>query len=107
MIDFFVNEVTGVRFNGSLIHRYPGNLNVTFKDTNKAFLIHKLQNLAISTGSACSNNSTNDISYVLKAIGVKFDPIETNIRFGIGRFTTEEEVDYMLDLVNKSVKSVR
>ena len=107
MIKFFKNEIKNVRFNGSLTSRYPGNLNVTFMDTYQELLIHKLETLAISAGSACNVEAENSVSYVLKALGIEYDPKETHIRFGIGRFTTEEEIDYLLDLVKRSVEDVR
>jgi cysteine desulfurase len=107
MIKFFKEEVTGVRFNGSLDSRYPGNLNVTFEKVQGELLMEKLSPLALSTGSACLVSEEASISYVLEAIGVKPDFCETHIRFGLGRFTTEEEVDYTLNLVNEKVKEVR
>ena len=101
MIKFFKEEVGGVRFNGSLKNRYVGNLNVTFEGVSGAILLDKLEPFALSTGSAClsacdGKEATASYSYVLEAIGVKPHEYETHIRFGIGRFTTEEEIDFTL-----------
>ena len=107
MIKFFKEEVTGVRFNGSLVHRYPGNLNVTFENVKKDLLMDKLSSLAISTGSACNIDKENSISHVLRGIGLKADNSETHVRFGLGRFTTEEEIDYILNLIKVKVEEIR
>lgn len=71
MIKFFEKEVKDVRFNGSLTSRYPGNLNVSFKNCNCNLLVPKLSNLALSTGAACLVGEQAKISYVLAALNVK------------------------------------
>src|SRR6266568_3001825 len=92
--------------NGSLEHRLPGNLNVSFAYVEGEALMMAIKDVAVSSGSACTSASLEP-SYVLKAMGVTDDLAHTSIRFGLGRFTTEEEVDYTLDLVVEKVRKLR
>ena len=80
--------------------RVEGNLNVTFRGINGENFILALRNIAVSTGSACTSASLNP-SYVLKAMGLSDEEAHSSIRFSIGRFTTEEEIDYAVDLISK------
>ena len=82
--------------NGSLKNAFYGNLNVAFAFVEGESLMMKLKNFSLSSGSACTSE-TLEPSYVLRAIGVGDDLAHTSIRFGFGRFTTEEEIDYVLD----------
>jgi len=92
--------------NGSLEHRLPGNLNVSFAYVEGEALMMAIKDVAVSSGSACTSASLEP-SYVLKAMGVTDDLAHSSIRFGLGRFTTEEEVDYTLDLVTRKVQKLR
>jgi len=93
-----------VFINGSLEHRLPNNLNMSFAYVEGESLLMGINDIAVSSGSACTS-ATLEPSYVLKALGVGEDLAHTSIRFGLGRFNTEEEVDYvtekMVTVVNK------
>lgn len=92
--------------NGHPIHRLPGNLNISFAYVEGESLLMALKDVAVSSGSACTSASLEP-SYVLHAIGVGDDLAHTSIRFGLGRFNTEEEVDYVIDLVCDKVERLR
>jgi cysteine desulfurase len=92
--------------NGSLEHRLPGNLNVSFAYVEGEALMMAVKDVAVSSGSACTSASLEP-SYVLKAMGVSDELAHSSIRFGLGRFTTEEEVDYVVDLFAAKVKKLR
>ncbi|HET9593937.1 MAG TPA: IscS subfamily cysteine desulfurase [Anaeromyxobacteraceae bacterium] len=95
-----------VTVNGSLDHRLPGNLNVSFAYVEGEALMMAVKDVAVSSGSACTSASLEP-SYVLRAMGVSDDLAHSSIRFGLGRFTTEEEVDYVVDLFLTKVKKLR
>lgn len=98
--DYFVSEVSkipNIYFNGSLDEGYPGTLNYSVEYVEGESLIMAMKNIAISSGSACTSASLEP-SYVLRAIGVNQDLAHTSLRFGIGRFTTKEEVDFTIKL---------
>jgi cysteine desulfurase len=95
-----------VTVNGSLEHRLPGNLNVSFAYVEGEALMMAVKDVAVSSGSACTSASLEP-SYVLKAMGVGDELAHSSIRFGLGRFTTEEEVDYVVDLFATKVKKLR
>jgi cysteine desulfurase len=95
-----------ISLNGSLEHRLPGNLNVSFAFVEGEALMMALKDVAISSGSACSTASLEP-SYVLRACGVADDLAHSSIRFGLGRFNTEEEVDYVSNLVVECVQRFR
>ena len=86
--------------------RLPGNLNVSFAFVEGESLLMALKDVAVSSGSACTSASLEP-SYVLRALGVGDELAHTSIRFGIGRFNTEEEVDFVIDLVARSVSRLR
>jgi cysteine desulfurase len=92
--------------NGSLEHRLPGNLNISFAFVEGESLLMALKDVAVSSGSACTSASLEP-SYVLRALGVGDELAHTSIRFGLGRFNTEAEVDYVIDLVVKAVEKLR
>src|SRR5215472_5381505 len=92
--------------NGSLEHRLPGNLNVSFAYVDGESLLMGINDVVVSSGSACTS-ATPQASYVLKAIGVDEDLAHTAIRFGLGRFTTEDEVDYAVERVVQVVTTLR
>jgi cysteine desulfurase len=92
--------------NGSLEHRLPGNLNVSFAYVEGEALMMAIKDVAVSSGSACTSASLEP-SYVLRAMGVSEDLAHSSIRFGVGRFTTEEEIDHVVRLVVEKVKKLR
>ncbi len=92
--------------NGSLEHRLPGNLNISFAYVEGEAMLMGLKDVAVSSGSACTSASLEP-SYVLRSLGVEEELAHTSIRFGLGRFNTEEEVDYVIDLVAKKVEKLR
>jgi len=92
--------------NGSLEHRLPGNLNVSFAYVEGEAMMMAIKDVAVSSGSACTSASLEP-SYVLRAMGVGDDMAHSSIRFGLGRFTTEAEVDYVIRLVIDKVKKLR
>jgi cysteine desulfurase len=96
----------GVRVNGSLEHRLPGNLNVSFEGVDGEALLLAMKDVAVSSGSACTSASLEP-SYVLRAIGVADELAHASIRFGLGRFNTADEVDYAIDHVAAAVARLR
>ena len=92
--------------NGSEESRYDGNLNISFAGVEGESLIMAIKDMAVSSGSACTSASLEP-SYILRAIGVEEDLAHTSLRIGFGRFTTEEEVDYAVDLIVKQVSRLR
>ncbi|HEU4385452.1 MAG TPA: IscS subfamily cysteine desulfurase [Anaeromyxobacteraceae bacterium] len=95
-----------VTVNGSLEHRLPGNLNLSFAYVEGEALMMAVKDVAVSSGSACTSASLEP-SYVLRAMGVSDDLAHSSIRFGLGRFTTEEEVEYAIRLFVEKVKRLR
>jgi len=93
-----------VYINGTMEHRLPNNLNISFAFVEGESLLMGINDIAVSSGSACTS-ATLEPSYVLKALGAGDDIAHSSIRFGLGRFNTEEEVDYVaakvIDVVNK------
>jgi cysteine desulfurase len=100
------SELDAVTVNGSLEHRLPGSLNVSFAFVEGEALIMAIKEVAVSSGSACTSASLEP-SYVLHAMGIGDDLAHSSIRFGLGRFTTEEEVDFVADLVIRKVNKLR
>mmetsp|Transcript_22438 Transcript_22438/g.47402 ORF Transcript_22438/g.47402 Transcript_22438/m.47402 type:complete len:586 (+) Transcript_22438:1336-3093(+) len=92
--------------NGDPEHNYPGCLNYSFAYVEGESLLMALKNIAVSSGSACTSASLEP-SYVLRALGVDDELAHSSLRFGIGRFTTEEEVDFVLELLGKHVVRLR
>jgi len=92
--------------NGSMEHRLPNNLNMSFAYVEGESLLMGINDVAVSSGSACTS-ATLEPSYVLKALGVGEDLAHTSIRFGLGRFTTQEEVDYVVDKMVQVVTKLR
>ncbi|MGD0675300.1 MAG: IscS subfamily cysteine desulfurase [Polyangiaceae bacterium] len=95
-----------VYVNGSWEHRLPGNLNLSFNFVEGEGLLMAIKDVAVSSGSACTSASLEP-SYVLRALGVGDELAHSSIRFGLGRFNTEEEVDYVGDLVVDKVERLR
>ena len=99
-------ELDEVYINGDLQKRLPGNLNMSFAYVEGESLLMGINDIAVSSGSACTSASLEP-SYVLKALGVGEDLAHTSIRFGIGRFNTEEDVDYVAARVIEVVRRLR
>jgi len=89
-------RVEGTRVNGSLERRIPGNLNLSFERLEGETLLMSLEGVALSSGSACTSK-TVEASYVLRALGIPEGLAQTAIRFGLGRWNTEEDVDYVIE----------
>jgi cysteine desulfurase len=100
------SQVDHTYINGSLEHRLPGSLNISFAYVEGEAMMMGLKDVAVSSGSACTSASLEP-SYVLRAVGVEEELAHTSIRFGLGRFNTEEEVDFVIDLVVNKVKKLR
>jgi cysteine desulfurase len=95
-----------VYINGSMMHRLPHNLNVSFANVEGESLLMGINDVAVSSGSACTSARVEP-SYVLRALGVDADLAHSSIRFGLGRFNTQEEVDYVIRRVVEVVSRLR
>jgi cysteine desulfurase len=100
------SELDEVYINGTMEHRLPNNLNISFAYVEGESLLMGINDIAVSSGSACTS-ATLEPSYVLKALGAGDDLAHSSIRFGLGRFNTEEEVDYVAAKVIDVVKKLR
>merc|ERR1711872_1169787 len=100
------SQLESVVFNGDPEHTYPGCLNLSFACVEGESLLMALKDVALSSGSACTSASLEP-SYVLRAIGADEDLAHSSIRFGIGRFTTEAEIDFTAERVIRHVKRLR
>jgi cysteine desulfurase len=100
------SELDYVHVNGSMEHRLPGNLNMSFVYVEGESLLMGINDVAVSSGSACTS-ATLEPSYVLKALGLGDDVAHSSIRFGLGRFNTQAEVDYVGAKVIDIVKKLR
>jgi cysteine desulfurase len=101
-----MDEIPDVYINGSFEHRLAGNLNISFAYVEGESLLMGINDIAVSSGSACTSASLEP-SYVLKALGVGEELAHSSIRFGLGRFNTQEEVDYTVGRVNEAVNRLR
>jgi cysteine desulfurase len=101
-----MDELTDVYLNGHPTERLPGNLNLSFAYVEGEGLMMGIKDIAVSSGSACTSASLEP-SYVLKALGVGDELAHSSIRFGLGRFTTEEEVDFTIEAVVREVNRLR
>merc|ERR1711871_575470 len=99
-------KISDVVLNGDENARYPGNLNYSFAYVEGESLLMALKNIAVSSGSACTSASLEP-SYVLRALGADDEMAHSSIRFGIGRFTTEQEIDQTIDLLEMHVGRLR
>ena len=104
--DGILAQLDEVYINGSMEHRLSNSLNMSFAYVEGESLLMGINDIAVSSGSACTS-ATLEPSYVLKALGVGDDLAHTSIRFGLGRFNTEEEVDYVIGRVVETVKRLR
>ncbi len=101
-----LTDMPEIYVNGDLEHRVPHNLNVSFAYVEGESLIMAVRDIAVSSGSACTSASLEP-SYVLRALGLNDELAHSSIRFSIGRFTTEEEIDYTVDLLHKQIGRLR
>jgi cysteine desulfurase len=101
-----VSDMEQVFVNGSLDHRVAGNLNISFAFVEGESLMMALKDLALSSGSACTSASLEP-SYVLRALGMSDELAHSSLRFSIGRFTTEEDIDYAISHVRRAVEKLR
>lgn len=106
LLNGIMQKVPEVYLNGDKHQRYPGNLNLSFAGIEGESMIMSIKDIAISSGSACTSSSLEP-SYVLKSIGIGENLAHTSIRFGIGRFTNELEIDYAVELISEKSKSLR
>ena len=106
LYDGITSRIEHVQLNGSLTHRYPGCVNLSFAYVEGESLLMALKTIAVSSGSACTSASLEP-SYVLRALGVDEALAHTSIRFGIGRFTTEREIGYAIEVAEQHVKRLR
>jgi len=107
--DRFLKGLEGmeeVYVNGDLEHRIPGNVNVSFNYVEGESLIMALKDLAVSSGSACTSASLEP-SYVLRALGMTDELAHSSLRFSIGRFTTEADIDYAVSKLREAVTKLR
>jgi cysteine desulfurase len=100
------SELDEIYLNGSWEHRLPNSLNLSFAYVEGESLLMGINDVAVSSGSACTS-ATLEPSYVLKALGLGDDIAHSSIRFGIGRFNTEEEIDYVADKLVNVVRKLR
>mmetsp|Transcript_28385 Transcript_28385/g.90455 ORF Transcript_28385/g.90455 Transcript_28385/m.90455 type:complete len:408 (-) Transcript_28385:56-1279(-) len=101
-----VKDIEAVYLNGDWEQRVPHNLNVSFAYVEGESLIMALKDMAVSSGSACTSASLEP-SYVLRALGLNDELAHSSIRFSIGRFTTEEEIDYVIDVIRNAIDKLR
>lgn len=104
--DRIMSQLQDVYINGSSEHRLPGNINLSFARVNGEALLMGLDNIAVSSGSACTT-ARIEPSHVLRALGVRPDLAHSSIRFGIGRFNTQAEVDYVAARIVATVTRLR
>jgi cysteine desulfurase len=101
-----LNKLEFTTLNGDSSKRLPNNVNVCFENVDSSVLMSEVKELAFSTGSACSSASL-ELSHVLKAIGKTDDESRCSVRFGIGRFTTNEEIDFTIKKIIEEVNKIR
>ena len=104
--DGIMSQVDECYINGSLEHRLPGNINISFAHIKGETLLMAINDVALSSGSACTS-ATPEPSYVMKALGVGPELGNCSIRFGIGRFNTEAEVDYVIKRIVDTAQQLR
>jgi len=101
-----LKDIEEVYVNGDMEHRVPHNLNMSFNFVEGESLIMAVKDIAVSSGSACTSASLEP-SYVLRALGRSDELAHSSIRFTVGRFTTEDEVDYAIDLIKRKIDKLR
>jgi cysteine desulfurase len=104
--EMITSELDGVSVNGSVEHRLPGNLNMSFANVNGEELLTALDEIALSSGAACTSAHIEP-SYVLTAMGLPNELAQASLRFGIGRFSNEDEITYVGRRVIETVRQLR
>ncbi|MBW7887359.1 MAG: cysteine desulfurase [Bacteroidetes bacterium] len=103
-----LQKIENVKLNGDPVRRLSNNLSVTFNGVNADMLMAELTDIALSSGSACTAEDGNaSYSHVLKAIGLSAEEAHSTLRFGLGRFTTKEEVNYVSEKITQTVQKLR
>lgn len=100
------SNIKEVAINGHPVYRLPNNLNISFRGVNADSLMMAIREIAVSTGSACSSDSP-ETSHVLNAIGAEAELKRSTIRFGVSRFNTEEEIDFVINKLTETIKHLR
>ena len=106
LIYSLINNLKYTALNGDASKRLPNNANIFFEQVDSTVLMTELKELAFSTGSACSSASL-ELSHVLKAIGRTDEESRCSVRFGIGRFTTNDEIDFAIEKITEAVNKIR
>ncbi len=106
LLDGLRERLSGVRLNGHATRRWPGNLNLSFAGVRSDLLIAGLRDLAVSWGAACAS-AEREPSHVLAALGLADDEVAAAVRFGLGRFTSEQEIDFAIETVSAQVERLR
>ncbi len=106
LLEGFKSKIPNLIINGTMDYRLPGNLNVCFPSTKSDSVMMSMRDIALSSGSACTSASIQP-SHVLKALGLTKEESHASIRFGIGRFNTETEIEYTIEKVIKTVNRIR
>ncbi|MEW5806142.1 MAG: cysteine desulfurase NifS [Acidobacteriota bacterium] len=106
LLEGIMNRIDHVYLNGHPENRIPNNLNLSFDYVEGEGLIMSLKNVAVSSGSACTSQ-TLEPSYVLRAMGIPDATAHSSVRFGLGKSNSEEDVDYVIDLLEKGVRRLR
>jgi len=101
-----IKDIEAVHVNGDMEQRIPHNLNISFAYVEGESLIMALKDMAVSSGSACTSASLEP-SYVLRALGLNDELAHSSIRFSLGRYTTEAEIDYVIGVINNSIDKLR
>lgn len=101
-----LSDIEEVHINGDMEHRVPHNLNISFNFVEGESLLMAIKDLAVSSGSACTSASLEP-SYVLRALGRSDELAHSSIRFSVGRFTTEQEIDYAIELLHQKIGKLR
>jgi cysteine desulfurase len=101
-----LSDIDEVHVNGDMEHRVPHNLNISFNFVEGESLLMAIKDLAVSSGSACTSASLEP-SYVLRALGRSDELAHSSIRFSVGRFTTEADIDYAIDLLHQKIGKLR
>jgi cysteine desulfurase len=101
-----LEQIEQVYINGDMTQRVPHNLNISFAYVEGESMIMALKQLAVSSGSACTSASLEP-SYVLRALGRNDELAHSSIRFTLGRYTTEQEIDFAIDLIQRKIARLR
>ena len=106
LIDGLKKNLSHIYINGDTTQRNQGNINISFSCVEGESLIMAIKEIGVSSGSACTSASLEP-SYVLRALGVDEELAHTSLRIGIGRYSTDDEIDFAIDLITKSVNRLR